>query len=460
MSFDFLFNKEYELSDLVDFVNEKIDATKVTLDTYISTDNMIVDRGGVQAATKLPSASKYNHFKATDTLFSNIRTYFRKVWFAEFKGGASPDVLVFRTKDPEILDPTYLYYILSEKKFSDYTVLTSKGAKMPRGDKAAIMQYKVFVPEPNVQRAISGALRTYDLKLKTNTQTNQTLEQIAQAIFKSWFVDFDPVKAKIETVATGGSADDAELAAMRVISAKTLDELNSLKASNPEAFNKLAQTAALFPAAMQDSELGEIPEGWEVSEIGSEVTVVGGGTPSTKNTDFWEDGTIHWTTPKDMSGLSSKVLTRTDRKITEAGLKKISSGLLSENTVLMSSRAPVGYLALAKIPVAVNQGYIAMKCESRLSPAYVLLWCEHNMEEIKQRASGTTFAEISKANFKPIPVIVPVKSIIDTFTLQVSKIYDFVHSNVLQSESLSVARDLLLPNLLSGEFSDFLKDDE
>ncbi|EKO3649357.1 restriction endonuclease subunit S [Vibrio metschnikovii] len=458
MSSDFVFNKEYPLSDLVEFVNEKIDSTKISLDTYISTDNMITDRGGVETATKLPSATKFHHFKPTDTLFSNIRTYFRKVWFAEFEGGASPDVLVFRTKDPKVLEPAYLFYLLSDKKFSEYTVLTSKGAKMPRGDKAAMMQYKVFVPEPNVQRAVSGALRTYDLKLKTNTKINQTLEHLAQAIFKSWFVDFDPVKAKIETLATGGSADDAELAAMGVISAKTLDELNSLKANNPEAFNKLAQTAALFPAAMQDSELGEIPEGWEVSEIGSEVTVVGGGTPSTKNTEFWEDGTIHWTTPKDMSGLSSKVLTRTDRKITELGLKKISSGLLSENTVLMSSRAPVGYLALAKIPVAINQGYIAMKCEARLSPEYVLLWCDHNMEEIKQRASGTTFAEISKSNFKPIPVIVPDSSVIDAFSAQVSRIYNLVHSNVLQSEILSSARDFLLPELLSGDFSDFYKD--
>ncbi len=313
---------------------------------------------------------------------------------------------------------------------------------------------KVILPVPpfEEQQRISNILKSISDKILLNSKINQTLEQTAQAIFKSWFVDFDPVKAKIETLASGGSADDAELAAMGVISAKTLDELNSLKTSNPEAFNKLAQTAALFPAAMQESELGEIPEGWEVSEIGNEVIVVGGGTPSTKNTEFWEDGTIHWTTPKDMSGLNCKVLTNTDRKITELGLKKISSGLLCENTVLMSSRAPVGYLALAKIPVAINQGYIAMKCEGRLSPEYVLLWCEHNMEEIKQRASGTTFAEISKSNFKPIPAIVPANSIINAFSVHISEIYNFVHSNVLQSESLSSVRDLLLPKLLSGNF--------
>ncbi|OQK16058.1 hypothetical protein AU255_13165 [Methyloprofundus sedimenti] len=99
---EILFNREHDLSGLVSFVSEKIEAGKVTLDTYISTDNMLVDRGGVEPATKLPSASRFNYFKVNDTLFSNIRTYFRKVWLADFEGGASPDVLIFRTKNSEV----------------------------------------------------------------------------------------------------------------------------------------------------------------------------------------------------------------------------------------------------------------------------------------------------------------------------------------------------------------------
>lgn len=451
MSSDFVFNKEYPLSDLVVFVNEKIDSTKVSLDKYISTDNMITDRGGVETAIKLPSATKFHHFKPTDTLFSNIRTYFRKVWFAEFEGGASPDVLVFRAKDPKILDPTYLFYLLSDKKFSEYTVLTSKGAKMPRGDKAAIMQYKVFVPESNVQRAISGALRAYDLKLTTNTQINQTLEQMAQAIFKSWFVDFDPVKAKIKVLEAGGSQADAELAAMSAISAKSVEELTTFKESDPEAYAELAQTAALFPSAMQDSELGEIPEGWEVSTIGEEVKISGGGTPSTKNQEYWENGSIHWTTPKDLSNLTDKVLTDTERKITESGLGKISSGLLPVDTVLMSSRAPVGYLALAKIPVAINQGYIAMQCERRLSPEFILQWANSNMDEIKQRASGTTFAEISKKNFRPISVVVPPADVVSAYSRKAKTIYDKIYALLEEMKTLSSIRDTALPPLLYGE---------
>src|SRR5690554_7116104 len=234
---------------------------------------------------------------------------------------------------------------------------------------------------------------------------------MARAIFKSWFVDFEPVKAKIAALEAGGSEEDALLAAMQAISGKGEAELTRLQPEQPEQYAELRATAELFPSAMQDSELGEIPEGWVVSQIGDEVTVVGGGTPSTKNPIFWEGGRISWTSPKDLSNLADKVLVETERKITEAGLAKISSGLLPINTVLMSSRAPVGYLAMAKIPVAVNQGYIAMKCEKVLSPEFVVQWCEAHMDEIKSRASGTTFAEISKKNFKIIPVVVPPESL-------------------------------------------------
>ena len=311
---------------------------------------------------------------------------------------------------------------------------------------------------------IASIWLTISDKIQLNHQINQTLEQMAQAIFKSWFVDFEPVKAKIAALEAGGSEEDALLAAMQAISGTSLfdadasaagaeAELARLQAEQPEQYAELRATAKLFPSAMQESELGEIPEGWGVSQIGDEVTVVGGGTPSTKNPIFWEGGRISWTSPKDLSNLADKVLVETERKITEAGLAKISSGLLPINTVLMSSRAPVGYLAMAKIPVAVNQGYIAMKCEKVLSPEFVIQWCEAHMDEIKSRASGTTFAEISKKNFKIIPVVVPPESLMSAYTRQVLPLYEAIEINVRESDNLAQLRDTLLPKLLSGELS-------
>lgn len=445
------FNKEYPLSEMASFVGDKIPASEISCDNYISTDNMLVDRGGIEPAIKLPAASKFNHFKTSDTLFSNIRTYFRKVWLADIDGGASPDVLIFRTNDAEILDPAYLYYIISNETFTDYTVLTAKGVKMPRGDKVAIMQYKFYLPEPDKQKSIAQTLRSLDQKIENNRKINETLEGMAQAVFKSWFVDFDPVRAKMAALEAGGCEADVNLAAMTAISGKNLAALEHLRERSPAAYEELKSTANLFPSTLQESDLGIIPDGWEASEIGDEVTVVGGGTPSTKNSEFWDGGTIHWTTPRDMSNLTDKILIDTDRRITDKGLSKISSGLLPVDTVLMSSRAPVGYLAIAKVPVAINQGYIAMKCEQSLSPEFVVQWCASQMEEIKQRASGTTFAEISKKSFKPIPIIVPTLDIIEKYNAQVKSIYLKIENNIREMTSLSQIRDSLLPRLLSGE---------
>ncbi|MGU5578847.1 restriction endonuclease subunit S [Aeromonas caviae] len=183
----------------------------------------------------------------------------------------------------------YLYSVITSELFNEHLVRVADGGAYPAFNPKEIEDAVIFWPDEDGLRVINDLAFNLNTKQKNNTQTNQALEQIAQAIFKSWFVDFDPVKAKIETLAAGGSADDAELAAMRVISAKTLDELNGLKASNSEAFNKLAQTAALFPDAMQDSELGEIPEGWEVKQLSEICQVING--RAYKNTEFKTEGT-------------------------------------------------------------------------------------------------------------------------------------------------------------------------
>jgi type I restriction enzyme S subunit len=212
-------------------------------------------------------------------------------------------------------------------------------------------------------------------------------------------------------------------------------------------------TDALFPDSFQESELGQIPAGWEVKPVGEVVDCVGGGTPSTAEPKYWEGGTHHWTTPKDLSSLQAPVLIDTERKITDAGIAKISSGLLPAGILLLSSRAPVGYLAIAAMPVAINQGFIAMKCNKRASNFFMLNWCKTNMDEIKSRATGTTFAEISKQNFRPIPVVLPPKELMAAFTEKVSPLYDQINANLHQSRTLAALRDTLLPKLLSGEMS-------
>jgi type I restriction enzyme S subunit len=268
------------------------------------------------------------------------------------------------------------------------------------------------------QKAIAAVLGVLDDKIELNRRINATLEAMARALFQSWFVDFDPVRAKLD--------------------------------GRPPA-NLDAATAALFPASFQDSEGGHIPKGWTIQPVGEVVDCVGGGTPSTAEPNYWEAGTHHWTTPKDFSSLQAPVLLDTDRKLTDAGIAKISSGLLPAGTLLLSSRAPVGYLAVAAMPVAINQGFIAMKCNERASNYFMLNWSQTNMAEIESRATGTTFAEISKQNFRPIRVVLPPKELMAAFTAKVAPLYAQITANLRQSRTLATLRDTLLPKLLSGK---------
>jgi type I restriction enzyme S subunit len=298
-----------------------------------------------------------------------------------------------------------------------------------------------------IQIRVAAVLRHLDDKIDLNRRINKTLEDMAQAIFKSWLVDFDPVKAKIAAIEQG---EDPLRAAMRAISGKTNAELDQMPR---EHHDQLAATAALFPDAMEESELGEIPKGWEVSTIGEMVEIAGGATPDTKNESYWNPPEYFWTSPKDLSGAQSPVLLTTERKISTAGLSRIGSGLLPKGTLLMSSRAPIGYLAITQIPVAINQGYIAMLPGGKLPPLYLLMWCQQNMEEIKGQANGSTFMEISKKAFRPMRVIYPGPNLMDRFVETVTSLFGQIVEGVKESSRLSELRDTLLPKLLSGEFS-------
>lgn len=183
------------LSDISYFVNEKINIEELNDSTYISTENMLPDKGGVTKSSGLPNANYTQCFSEGDILLSNIRPYFKKIWYATFNGGCSNDVLVLRAKSN--VCSKFLYYVLSDDKFFEYDTATSKGTKMPRGDKVAIMKYSVPQYDLPTQEKIARILSSLDDKIELNNKINQNLEQQAQAIFKSWFVDFEPFGGKM-----------------------------------------------------------------------------------------------------------------------------------------------------------------------------------------------------------------------------------------------------------------------
>ncbi|MEM7147533.1 MAG: restriction endonuclease subunit S [Verrucomicrobiota bacterium] len=351
--------------------------------------------------------------------------------------------------DEKKLNSSFLYYWLCSFEGQDYLFSRVSQVGVPQIQRPLSTLREAEIPLPPLpeQKAIAHILGTLDDKIELNRRMNATLEGMAQALFKSWFVDFDPV---IDNALATGNAIPDELAPRAEARKKALasDTTQQGSVDHPT----LSDPKSLFPAAFEfTEELGWMPKGWELSTIGDECETVGGGTPSTKNPDFWDGGEYPWVTPKDFSSLQDKVLLSSSRFLTKEGLNKVSSGLLPIGTVLMSSRAPVGYLAITQIETAINQGFIAMICNGRLSPEYILQWANSRMDDIKQTSSGSTFAEISKKAFRPFRVIVPTDNALESYTNLVGSIYHRIASNLAESATLTSSRDALLPQLISGE---------
>ena len=206
--------QEVKLGDICEYSRNRISISEVNLCNYVSTENLLKERAGKTIADSIPEQSNFYEYNKGCTLVSNIRPYFKKIWFADIRGGCSNDVLVYRP-NKEINDK-WLYYLLSQDSFFDFVMSGAKGTKMPRGDKSQIMKFSVALPPLDEQKKIAAILSALDDKIELNNKINRNLEAQAQAIFKSWFIDFEPFKN----------------------------------------------------GKFIDSELGRIPEGWKVKELG------------------------------------------------------------------------------------------------------------------------------------------------------------------------------------------------
>ncbi len=286
------------------------------------------------------------------------------------------------------IDPVFIGYYFRTTHIRNQIGMHATMTTRASLNSTAINSIEITIPEIEVQKRIGEILKSIDDKIELNRRMNQTLEQMAQTLFRQYFVD-------------------------------GIDEEN-------------------------------LPEGWRVGKLGDIVDVKGGTTPSTKQPEFW-NGSINWTSPKDLSSVRFPVLLDTEKKISEAGLKKISSGLLPVGTLLLSSRAPIGYLAITQIPVAINQGYIAILCEKGYSNYFMLFWLKENMSTIIQNANGSTFLEISKSVFKSIDLSIPPDELVQEFDAKVDALFQKLVLNEKESIKLTQLRDTLLPKLMSGE---------
>lgn len=396
------------LTDIAYYCTTKISIDTLDKNNYISTENMLPNIGGVTEASSLPKSGKVTEFKKGDVLFSNIRTYFKKVWLATFDGGCSNDVLVFRKKD-ELIDTNFLYYILANDGFINYTVTNSKGTKMPRGDKSAIIDYPIEKSfSLTQQQKIASILSLLDDKIELNNKMNQMLENMAQSIFKEWFEEFNFPNA----------------------------EGKPYKANH---------------GAMHPSELGEIPEGWEVIKLEKIIDKYidnRGKTPPVKKTGIPLLEVRNM--PDDMLLANPKV----DKYVTEETYNTWFRNHLEENDILISTVGTIGKTCLvpknSKIAIAQNVLGIRFN-KATINTEYIFYQMKSKrfLHSINARLVTTVQASIKRKDLNTIDVLVPPLHIQKKFSLLVEPYIK--KQQMLESQTLIKLRDTLLPKLMSGE---------
>ena len=371
--------KKCKLGEICQFSSVKIALTNLNRYNYISTENMLSNRAGITVATTLPNTVQTPGYSIGDILISNIRPYLKKIWYANQTGGTSNDILIFKAN--KNIDSLFLYYILSADKFFDYSNATSTGTKMPRGDKKAIMEYKIFLPPLPVQKKIAGILKSLDDKIELNRQISKNLEEQAQSLYQNMLKN---AQIKMGTI----------------------------------------------------------------SDIG---TVIGGGTPSKKCSDFYTDNGIAWITPKDLSTTRAKFTSRGADDITELGYKNSSAKLMPKGTILFSSRAPIGYISIAQNQICTNQGFKSVIPNSDIGTAFVYFLLKDKISIIENRASGSTFKEATTTLMNSIECDIPDKMSLEKFNKQCNAIFSMQETLQKENQKLASLRDTLLPKLMSGE---------
>lgn len=314
-------------------------------------------------------------------------------------------------------DARFVSHYLGHPDVMDWIESNAVGSTMPNLNTAILSRLPIVVPPPDEQRAIARVLGALDDKIELNRRMNRTLEELAAALFRSWFVDFDPVVAK---------------------------------AAGRKPAHLRPELAALFPATWQDSPLGPIPHGWRVGGISDISTMTGGGTPKTSVAEYW-NGDIPWFSVVDTPATGELFVLETEKTITQRGLNESSANLLPEGTTIITARGTVGNLSLVGRPMAMNQSCYAMIPKSGFSPAYVFFAMQNAVEDLQRMAHGSVFDTITRTTVDSLALPVSTPEILTAFDKIVSPLLAQIKHNVRESRTLAALRDTLLPKLLSGE---------
>ncbi|HHW9048607.1 TPA: restriction endonuclease subunit S [Salmonella enterica] len=324
------------------------------------------------------------------------------------------------------------------------------GSTFPNVSKDLINNIPVSVLPVENACNISKLIELQEEKVFTNNQINQTLEQMAQALFKSWFVDFEPVKAKIAVLEAGGSQEDATLAAMTAISGKDADALAVFEREHPEQYAELKATAELFPSAMQESELGEIPVGWLVKPLGDSLEIKRGGSPRPIK-DFIRPTGYPWVKIADATASTSPFLFKTSEFIKEEGLKK--TVYLRKGDLILSNSATPGLPKFLQLDACIHDGWLYFPKISNYTDTYLYFLFLKIRRELVAKGNGSVFTNLKTDILREHLAVLPEYKIVNRFSVLALSYLDAIKANELTINSLSCLRDTLLPKLLSGEIS-------
>ena len=320
----------------------------------------------------------------------------------------------FYLKPKVEIDTRWAYYELLTHDINGM----DSGSAIPSTSREDFYDLPVKVPPLSEQRAIAHVLGTLDDKIELNRRMNQTLEEMARAIFQDWFVDFGPTRAKKEGL-------DPYLP--------------------PELWD-------LFPDQLIDSEVGEIPEGWEVGVLHDAIEILSGGTPKTSIPEYW-NGNIPWYTAKDAPDPSDVFVVNTERSITPAGVANSSTQVLPTGTTIITARGTVGRLACLGIPMAMNQTCYGIRGADGY-PEYFTYWNVRNtVSDLQSRTHGTIFDTITKDTFKIADAVLAPAEVACAFDEIVNPLMSRILGNLTESSQLKSQRESLLPRLISGEVS-------
>ena len=348
----------------------------------------------------------------------------------------------------EIVYPDFLVYSLKNNRVKE-DILNNyvSGSGVPRIVLKDFKKVELDIPNLNLQINISKKLRSLDDKIQLNTQINQTLEQIAHALFKSWFVNFDPVRAKVQAISDGLSLEQAELAAMQAISGKTPEELTALSQAEPDRYAELAETAKAFPCEMVEIDGSEVPKGWEVKELGSLMTIKRGGSPRPIK-DFISDKGLNWVKISDATAEDNPFLFSTKEYIKSEGLSK--TVLLKKGSLILSNSATPGLPRFLELDACIHDGWLYFSDIKSLTQEYLYFFFLNIRNDLVAQGNGSVFTNLKTDIVKAQKAIVPDERVICYFDKQVKSIMNLIRYNTANSISLKETRDLLLPKLLNG----------